>query len=131
MVRSPESKSPRQQIIDQELNRCRHFNGLMSRTCKAGITYDDVGDAGRWPCLHNAHGDEMECPAREWTTLEQAQARAEEIDKHLRLLNERAARNECWHCGRPIERKVQVGRCIYAEPCGCRLGQGRLRTSDA
>ena len=38
----------------------------------------------------------------------------------------RDARGECWHCGTPMTAKVQVGPCIYVEPCGCRLGQGRL-----
>ncbi len=31
----------------------------------------------------------------------------------------------CPHCDTAIARKRQVGRCVYAEPCGCRLYQGR------
>lgn len=38
----------------------------------------------------------------------------------------RNARGACWHCGTPMTAQRQVGPCIYVEPCGCRLGQGRL-----
>jgi hypothetical protein len=34
----------------------------------------------------------------------------------------------CPQCRGPIEREVQRGRCVYAEPCGCRLGQGVARS---
>jgi hypothetical protein len=40
------------------------------------------------------------------------------------------ARQECIQCGTKITAKIQVGRCIYVEPCGCRLGQGRLLNAD-
>jgi hypothetical protein len=38
----------------------------------------------------------------------------------------RDARGACVRCGTPMTAKHQVGRCIYVDPCGCRLGQGRL-----
>jgi hypothetical protein len=38
----------------------------------------------------------------------------------------RDARGACVRCGTPMVAQRQVGRCIYVEPCGCRLGQGRL-----
>jgi DNA-directed RNA polymerase subunit RPC12/RpoP len=31
----------------------------------------------------------------------------------------------CNECGKPIDREKQVGRCVYAEPCGHRLFQGK------
>ncbi len=31
----------------------------------------------------------------------------------------------CIHCGADVERFVQVRRSYYAEPCGCRQGQGK------
>lgn len=34
---------------------------------------------------------------------------------------------ECIHCKRLIEKLEQVGRCVYARPCGCRQYQGKLR----
>lgn len=33
----------------------------------------------------------------------------------------------CCECGGNITKKVQVGRCVYAEPCGHRLYQGRIQ----
>lgn len=33
----------------------------------------------------------------------------------------------CPHCKQPIEKREQVGRCVYARPCGCRLYQGKLK----
>ena len=52
--------------------------------------------------------------------------RQAEIDAAMRQFHERIARNECFQCGTPLTAKRQVGPCIYAEPCGCRQGQGRL-----
>ena len=49
-----------------------------------------------------------------------------EIRAWLAAAKARDARGECWHCGTPMTAKRQVGPCLYVEPCGCRLGQGRL-----
>lgn len=32
----------------------------------------------------------------------------------------------CMHCGAKVSRLVQVGRCVVAEPCGCRQYQGTV-----
>ena len=32
----------------------------------------------------------------------------------------------CPHCGKPVERERQAGHCVYGEPCGHRLYQGRV-----
>jgi hypothetical protein len=32
----------------------------------------------------------------------------------------------CIHCEQPVERYEQVGRCVYADPCGHRQYQGRI-----
>jgi len=34
--------------------------------------------------------------------------------------------DECFLCGRKVERMSKVGRCVYARPCGCRLWQGTV-----
>lgn len=39
------------------------------------------------------------------------------------------ADNKCPHCGADVVNKRQVGRCVYADPCGHRLYQGRLNPS--
>ncbi|HEY5869937.1 MAG TPA: hypothetical protein VI542_30955 [Candidatus Tectomicrobia bacterium] len=49
-----------------------------------------------------------------------------EVEAFIMQMKARIARNECFQCGTPLTAKRQVGRCIYAEPCGCRQGQGRL-----
>lgn len=33
---------------------------------------------------------------------------------------------ETCFCGQHIEKLVQDGRCVYAEPCGCRIYQGTV-----
>lgn len=38
---------------------------------------------------------------------------------------ERLTAGLCPFCGVKIEKQVQVGRCVYAEPCNHRLYQGR------
>ena len=49
-------------------------------------------------------------------------------DDELRTFIERAKKEQlCFWCGEPYDTQVQVGRCIYNEPCGHRHGQGRLR----
>jgi hypothetical protein len=40
------------------------------------------------------------------------------------------AANVCPHCGQAITRKRQNGRCVYADPCGCRLYQGKLTKAE-
>lgn len=35
----------------------------------------------------------------------------------------------CFHCKRKIETVKQVGRCVYAYPCGDRLYQGKIPES--
>jgi len=39
---------------------------------------------------------------------------------------EKLAKNVCPHCDGAIARQEQVGRCVYARPCGHRLYQGTV-----
>ncbi len=48
----------------------------------------------------------------------------------VQQMHERMARRECIMCGTALAAQLQVGRCIYAEPCGCRQGQGHLMNAD-
>jgi len=57
----------------------------------------------------------------------------EEYERICRFLDAYFASAEagiCPICQTPIERKKQVGRCVYAEPCGCRLWQGFVPPSE-
>ena len=59
---------------------------------------------------------------------------AEEIAEHeawirdrLNEFRERGKRGECTDCGQKITAVRQVGSCVYADPCGHRIGQGDAR----
>ena len=39
---------------------------------------------------------------------------------------EKLGKNVCPHCNRAIEIQRQVGRCVFAHPCGHRLYQGEV-----
>jgi hypothetical protein len=41
----------------------------------------------------------------------------------------RLASGRCPHCAAVVDREEQVGRCVYAHPCGCRMGVGRARSA--
>lgn len=57
---------------------------------------------------------------------------SEEDEKQIRVFLERlnaVSRGEsdiCIHCQKPFTTLTQVGRCVYASPCGCRQYQGKL-----
>jgi hypothetical protein len=51
----------------------------------------------------------------------------EQAAKAARLIEAFLARYEagvCPRCGTPITREIGVGQDVYAQPCGCRVGQG-------
>jgi hypothetical protein len=50
------------------------------------------------------------------------------ITSFIRKLNILLSREseECPHCGAHVEALEQVGRSVYAFPCGCRQGQGNV-----
>ena len=52
---------------------------------------------------------------------------AEAVQAFIKELQEG---KKCPRCHEPIERKKQIGMSIYAHPCGCRLGTGRLPRSQ-
>lgn len=41
--------------------KCRHFNGLLNDTCRAGVNYRSLTTVGRLPCLGDKEPDEVEC----------------------------------------------------------------------
>ncbi len=114
-------------------DRCEHFNGLINAVCRAGVTYTDVRDESTrpyaFPCLvSEVHQPATTtCERAKFLTDDEAKAREAEIRGHAEARAERERAGFCGQCGAKVERKAQVGRCIYNEPCGCRLGQGRLK----
>ena len=119
---------------------CRHYNGIggtiaeqtmeQGRTCDAGIAYRDVkveaespGLLNRWPCFE---GTTLTCPKQSFlSAAEKAERERQSRAAVVQFLADIAA-NVCPHCKAEITRKRQVGLCVYADPCGHRLYQGRL-----
>lgn len=50
-----------------------------------------------------------------------------EMGSRMDRLRERVARGECTDCGVKTTSVRQAGSCVYAEPCGHRIGQGDAR----
>lgn len=108
--------------------KCTHFNGLMNKTCKAGVTYDAVKRQGEpmrasLPCF--IAGESVPCAERYFPTEEEAKAQEAESEAHIKAYFEDIHNGICPICKKPITKK-QVGRCVYADPCGHRLYQGTL-----
>jgi hypothetical protein len=121
---------------------CRHFNGLINKQCDLGIAYESVAKLSghedppmyrkAYPCI--PHGlplsDEVAaslcCAQASYPTKEEEDADTARVMEVLRLRMEDITNSICPDHKIPIT-KVQIGRCVYAEPCGCRLYQGRLK----
>lgn len=118
-------------IAANQAKWCRHYTGTQNATCKAGVNYQELvgGRSLGWgrhlPCIRS-NTDTVSCAHLAWPTAEDLAAKEAALTEHIERMRERAEAGQCIHCGAAIERKVQVDRSIYAEPCGCRLGTGRL-----
>lgn len=132
------NKDRERQILDRA-KECRHFTGEFYKVCKAGVAYESVKDEHfdrtdlapvfrtALPCRTKPGGVDCRtvCEKRDFPTLEEA---TEMVDEQERRFTERLklmAENYCPEHKIPIT-KTQVGRCVYAKECGCRLYQGRI-----
>jgi hypothetical protein len=50
----------------------------------------------------------------------------EEMSELVRRFSQALEGDTCPHCQSEISERKQIGRSVYAAPCGCRLYQGRL-----
>lgn len=106
---------------------CRHFNGVQNKVCKAGIEYAAFYRKGSIPCLPDEQGKTPQrCDQFAYKTVEELEEHDRQVAEAVSKWLKNFAAGMCPHCGRKIEQKKQVGRCVYAEPCGCRLYQGKL-----
>lgn len=68
-------------LKEQIENKCIHFNGVMEKVCKAGITYADVRVEGdglyKFPCLKQGG----ECSCAKFRT-------PEEVEVYVKLIEE-------------------------------------------
>lgn len=112
-------------------NWCRHYNGIPEKVCEAGVSYESVQQPREprgidHPCYNPAL--RQFCAAFEPKTAEEIAER----DAHVAQFIENLAKldkgeiDTCPHCGATITAMKQVGRCVYLEPCGDRLWQGKI-----
>ena len=114
-------------------NWCRHYNGLMNETCKAGVRYADVKLSPPvplgYPCFKDKGCTHL-CALVSFPTLEEIEQEKQQARESLERYLGKIAENICPHCETPITEQVQVGRCAYAKPCGHRLFQGKAKTKE-
>lgn len=120
--------------IERLQETCKHFSGLPliprnPPTCRAGVNYDTVKDASarpyRWACTDP--GCAVTCGKRELYTLEEATAKRQRARGSVKEYLAKIAANVCPICQADVKRQKQVGPCVYAEPCGHRLFQGKAQ----
>lgn len=123
-------KSPREKIA----SRCVHFNGLMNKTCKAGIVYDEIDKDNRMlyraklPChkpdKYLPEGEsQCHCPSLEFPSKEQ-------IEKELKEDEERTNKIIlAMEAVKPI-RKEHKGK-DWTGTITCPVCQGELHVSHA
>ena len=79
-------------LHDQIAGRCKHFTGMMNKTCEAGVSYDTVKvqkpDGGRsFACIEKySHEPEATCDKRKWPTEEEVAAKIAEIDVRWKMM---------------------------------------------
>lgn len=115
-------------------DRCKHFTGYQNIVCEAGVTYrslvggPDQGWLRRLPCLlGDGQHDQPICERFELPTDDEIAADKARVDALVAETVRRINEGLCPECGEKPARERQVGRCVYAEPCGHRMYQGRAR----
>jgi hypothetical protein len=134
-----ESSNQREKRIQRRINTCIHHNGYFHRICNAGVAYESVGehiDLGNLgtpfvaACMKNYewNGQTLECrhtcDKAEFKSRQQAEEDLDRLDKAVEDHLNKLAQSICPTHNIAVTKK-QVGRCVYAEPCGCRLYQGK------
>lgn len=108
---------------------CIHYprGGMgMNDICEKGVDMRPWKPANvEAPCYNDKVGG---CPFAEYPTAEQIAERNKHIAAYLEsMANLMQGKSDvCPQCEQKINQLEQVGRCVYAHPCGHRLYQGRL-----
>jgi hypothetical protein len=116
--------------VHREMHTCKHFpqGGVMRDQCKAGVVLRSVrsvtpGTMATWPCLdENAP---IKCPKIELPTREEATATVEQWNAAITRVLTDLKESRCPECHVQPDRYEQRGACVYALPCGHRIGQGK------
>jgi hypothetical protein len=72
------------------------------------------------PCLEGFGA--WSCDKYEPTPREDVERQWGPVFAAADALIDRMAEGKCGHCGAEIQERVQQGHCVYAQPCGHRLG---------
>lgn len=126
--------------IAQHMNWCRNYDGLarfrdrnIGARCKAGVLYDDVkglphgNQRYTMPCFQTeAVVCGVFCPHQSFPTREEAEEQSRESERAIAEWSRKLANDICPNCDAAITAMDQVGRCVYARPCGHRLYQGTV-----
>ena len=107
---------------------CKHYRAMaFNDTCEIGIAYESVRANKTpglpFPCVSREYHT---CPAAVYPTPEECAAHDAEIAAFVTKFATDLESDICPHCGQKIEHWKQIGRCVYAEPCGDRLYQGQV-----
>jgi len=111
---------------------CVHFRGVQHDTCLAGVdmrSKRDVSSPGpaQWPCCPPMRPGQVcatTCDQYLEPTAEQIAESDKAINEMLVKFRKRMKEGICNDCDTKIQGVKQVGPCVYAEPCGHRIGQG-------
>jgi hypothetical protein len=119
--------------VQQEMNRCIHFNGVQHDKCEAGVNYhellgDGPGCFAHLPCLKDDSGTVV-CPKREFCSRETAETNVNEHEAHIKQFLEDLRQSICQICKVQVKQR-QVGSCVYGT-CGHRLYQGTVMPEHA
>jgi hypothetical protein len=110
---------------------CRHYHGI-GKVCEAGVdpqsVYVELTKRGErthyYPCFEE-DGVAHACSHCSYLTPEERQAQRKESAAVWKKFVDDLNANRCPFCNAVIEQRKQVGRCVYAHPCGHRLYQGK------
>lgn len=115
-------------LREQIANKCKHFNGIQNKECRAGVSYESFRDSPggqlHLPCFRDeAVVIDATCLKCEWKTEEEIQARLDEIEgAKNRIGTARKAIVE--HLGGPW--KIGVGGSQGVIDCPCCKAAGAL-----
>jgi hypothetical protein len=112
--------------VKDTMRKCRHFNGIQHDVCLAGVDYRTFSP-GKMPCLAYPERPSEPCEKFANRTRKEAEVVEHQRDENIARFLSAMREGRCPHCQHAVEESVQVGPCIYAKPCGHRLGQGRAK----
>lgn len=135
--RSPTALDWRRRQVERRAQTCVHFGGMRLGdpaglgSCKLGIAYESVRNDSvrpfRWACT-SADGAAI-CAKYEPTGAEAAERREQEIEARFAVIRSKIEAGICHVCDSKVETERQVGACVYAMPCGHRIGQGKAKAA--